>query len=198
MMATRVTRTILAAMLSFSLLRGADAQAVSPATTYSEDTFIYWMIDDDFMVGDESWSKCIIKVEDMQGNVKKTLTVNNDNNGSTTYLYARRTDSKTSGYESWSPLGWGIVTEAGDVYDMRIMVEVLNEAGVSIAWSDSIDVINGFYVNAVSDIGWRALNATTHNAGAIPFSSTPEPSSGLMLLLGSMLLILKRKKKASI
>lgn len=151
----------------------------------TEDMYLYWMIGDSVTFKDADGNV----LTDQLGNYSARLS-NGDGylpiyetiGGSSVQSYSDATDVQ----------GWDMIAQVTGMEDKSFFIELFNESGTTAYTSDPIAYRSlGAYISSMKG---TARPADTYS-GFTTFTSVPEPTSGLLLLLGVAGLALRRKNK---
>ena len=174
--------------------------SIAIASLSSQAAYLYWQVGDVEGLEDEVTGGALI-AKDAAGNtydVTSYFLYADPDTGETSWMAVDDTTVKTQS---------GITQYAADISDYAssgysYYVELSNESGATVARSDSIGYGTYEYTSYTS-----AAESTTvlpsaasasiwHASGTGGYTPVPEPTSGLMLLLGAAMLGLKRKNRS--
>ncbi len=174
------------------------AAAVVVASTVASAATFQWTVKTD---ADVSWDKmsCRIYSEDKKNflDVDGLASKNWFDTGSGSLVSAPGTDGKFTFTKDGTSYTAGYLRfnfANGDTYvgnTSNTGYQWANAGGGIISWDDVLNAINGgnaFSVDVKSFVSW------TEGKTIGTFTITPEPTSGLMLLLGAGMLALRRKR----
>ena len=155
----------------------AAAAMLTVGGTVSADSVLYWMLQDNFASGlRDTYSYA------------KVAVVQADGGGTVTYLtvYPGSSSEQFSGELTWGQYAQIGSTVLNDNY--KYFVELFNNSGEQIGLSNYLA-----YSDISSHIG--SDSAIIGSAAVFTGVHIPEPTSGLLALLGFGLLALRRKQK---
>jgi len=155
--------------------------------TANADPLLYWMVSDN--PGDVSFQVARVAWENDSDHGYLNLV---DEEGRTSQAIASSSGGTTTA-ATWADLS-GFTGDAGYTFFIELLSYkdgAWQRMGQSTAMSYSSLVSNGSVLANSLAIGTTALTAWT------PTVSIPEPSSGLLLLMGGSLLALRRRRKVA-
>lgn len=168
----------------------AAAAAMLANVASAEDSYLYWMVSDANMGGtDFNFEYAKVKVIPVEGNDYYLNIYDTATSTDTGYseLYSDLGDPNSS--ESFVPVFSG--TFSSDNVNSFI-VELFNDQDEQIGWQTySWDAAQGYVFSGNNLSGGTGIDALVVSA------VTPEPTSGVLMLLGGALLALRRKKKVA-
>lgn len=149
------------------------------------DMYLYWMIDEGASFKDKSGVAETVTIADYTARISY-------GEGSWLDLYTVPGGTKIDGKDGVNAenvFGWEMVAAIGDHNTGSFFVELVKDNAVAYkSESMSYDALAGYMSSSIG----MATPADTY--GFSSFSAVPEPTSGLLLLLGVAGLALRRKK----
>lgn len=160
--------------------------ALTCGVLFADDTdqYLYWMIGETPTFKDQSGATVSdVVLSDYNAQIKIA--------GTDQYLYLYEFDGDSNHeYFNAAYAQWDMLAGVGDLGNTTsFLVELFNESGVAYA-SDTVSY--GELSSYISSMQGKATPAETY--AFTTFRAVPEPTSGLLLLLGIAGLALKRKR----
>lgn len=143
------------------------------------DMYLYWMIDPDATVDGEAGvdlSSYNARISTADG----ALMFYDSRESTSGYM------SKDVGYVQ----GWSVVSRVGDLQNASFFIEIFNNDGIAFE-SETMSYTD---LVAAGAIGTMSPFSPVSTYGFSTFRTVPEPTSGLLLLIGVAGLALRRQK----
>lgn len=156
------------------------------AMVASADSYLYWMVDED-ATGDYTWNSARIFAVDSSWNKAPASGFDNKSGWDIDYSAGNTISKDSATFEgAYAQIGSEYLSDAYSYY-----IELYND-DVAVAHSSGLSYSAArFWTGSDFDTssGWTASSFT---AGAVP-----EPTSGMLMLLGGALLGLRRRRRAA-
>lgn len=156
---------------------------------FAEDSYLFWMVGDTSKPDSttEKWDYSYAKVayidsSDNKGYLNLYYGDGAEMSGGATY----------SVVQAYQDTGMGFYAKfAENVTYSSFIVELFNDSNAFVAQSQALT-----YSDAASYVAMNGIGAPANMVWAATSYNVPEPNSALMLLLGSAILALRRRKQA--
>ena len=154
------------------------------------DMYLYWMIDDNAKFDGATGfdlSAYNARIVSTVGGTGSSLMFYDSHDSLSGYLDTSTTSAGSATYVQ----GWDMVCRVGDLDNATFFIEIFNNDGVLFQseWMSYTDLVTLGHISAMRGM---VVPASTYGFGA--FKTVPEPTSGLLLLIGVAGLALRRQK----